>query len=334
MYYVLLALGLVILVKGADILVEGASKIAKILKVPAFVVGLFIVALGTSAPETAIGITTGIQDTNLLTLGTVIGSNIANIALVMGITAMAMPLTIDSLVARREMPILIGVNLLFIIMLLTGNILTRIEAIILLVGMFVFLGYVVSKTKDVLKDEEPDTEFEEDVYEYIEDQKVLSKVKGRGRKKDLPKGIVMLIVGLVALIGGANLAVDNAVLIATDIGLSQEFIGLTIIAFGTSLPELVTCLMAVYKKEDDIAVGNVIGSNILNILLVIGVSSLIRPIVIDLVIFYDVLVMFALTVILMIPIFFKGRLSRQWGSFLLAFYIIFLAVKIGFLGLG
>lgn len=332
MYYVLLALGLVILVKGADILVEGASKIAKILKVPAFVVGLFIVALGTSAPETAIGITTGIQDTNLLTLGTVIGSNIVNIALVMGITAMAMPLTIDSLVARREMPILIGVNLLFIIMLLTGNTLTRIEAIILLVGMFVFLGYVVSKTKDVLEDEEPDTEFEEDVYEYIEDQKVLSKVKGRGRKKDLPKGIVMLIVGLVALIGGANLAVDNAVLIATDIGLSQEFIGLTIIAFGTSLPELVTCLMAVYKKEDDIAVGNVIGSNILNILLVIGVSSLIRPIVIDLVIFYDVLVMFALTVILMIPIFFKGRISRQWGSFLLAFYIILLAFKIGFLG--
>lgn len=332
MNYVLLALGLVILVKGADILVEGASKIAKILKVPAFIVGLFIVALGTSAPETAIGITTGIQDTNLLTLGTVIGSNIVNIALVMGITAMAMPLTIDSLVARREMPILIGVNLLFIIMLLTGNTLTRIEAIILLVGMFVFLGYVVSKTKDVLKDEEPDTEFEEDVYEYIEDQKVLSKVKGRGRKKDLPKGIVMLIVGLVALIGGANLAVDNAVLIATDIGLSQEFIGLTIIAFGTSLPELVTCLMAVYKKEDDIAVGNVIGSNILNILLVIGVSSLIRPIVIDLVIMYDVLVMFAVTVVLMIPIFFKGRISRQWGSFLLAFYIIFLAFKIGFLG--
>ncbi len=332
MNYVLLALGLVILVKGADILVDGASRIAKILKVPAFVVGLFIVALGTSAPETAIGITTGIQDTNLLTLGTVIGSNIANIALIMGITALAMPLTIDSLVAKREMPILIGVNLLFIIMLITDNTHTRIEALILLVGMFVFLGYVVSKTKDILRDEEPDTLFEEEVYEYIEDQKVLSKVKGRGRKKDLPKSIVMLIVGLVALIGGADLAVDNAVLIATDIGLSQEFIGLTVIAFGTSLPELVTCLMAVYKKEDNIAVGNVIGSNILNILLVIGVSSLIRPIVIDLVILYDVLVMFVLTVILMIPIFFKGRLSRQWGSFLLAFYIIFLAFKIGFLG--
>jgi cation:H+ antiporter len=331
MNYFLLVVGLLILVKGADILVEGASRIAKILKVPAFIVGLFIVALGTSAPETAIGITTGIQDTNLLTLGTVIGSNIANIALIMGITAMAMPLTIDSLVAKREMPILIGVNVIFIIMLLTGNTLTRFEAIILLLGMFVFLGYVVSKTKDILRDEEPDTEFEEDIYEYIEDQKVLSKIKGRGRKKDLPKAIVMLIVGLVALIGGANLAVDNAVIIAKVLGLSQEFIGISIIAFGTSLPELVTCLMAVYKKEDDIAVGNIIGSNILNILLVIGVSGLIRPIIIDLVIMYDVLVMFVLTVILMIPIFFKGRLSRQWGSFLLAFYIIFLAFKISFL---
>lgn len=308
MNYFLLVVGLLILVKGADILVEGASRIAKILKVPAFIVGLFIVALGTSAPETAIGITTGIQDTNLLTLGTVIGSNIANIALIMGITAMAMPLTIDSLVAKREMPILIGVNVIFIIMLLTGNTLTRFEAIILLLGMFVFLGYVVSKTKDILRDEEPDTEFEEDIYEYIEDQKVLSKIKGRGRKKDLPKAIVMLIIGLLALIFGADLAVDNAVIIAIDIGLSQEFIGLTLIAFGTSLPELVTCLMAVYKKEDDIAVGNIIGSNILNILLVIGVSGLIRPIIIDLVIMYDVLVMFVLTVILMIPIFFKGRL--------------------------
>lgn len=332
MNYILLALGLVILIKGADILVEGASKIAKILKVPTFIVGLFIVALGTSAPETAIGITTGIQNTNLLTLGTVIGSNIANIALVMGITAMAMPLTIDSLVAKREMPILLGVNVVFIVMLLTGNTLTRLEAIILLLGMFVFLGYVVSKTKDVLKDEEPDTEFEEDIYEYIEDQKVLSKIKGRGRKKDLPKAIVLVIVGLLALIGGANLAVDNAVVIATNLGLSQEFIGLTIIAFGTSLPELVTCLVAVYKKEDDIAIGNVIGSNIMNILLVIGVSSLIRPIVIDLVILYDVLVMFALTIILMIPIFFQGRISRKWGAFLLAFYLIFLVVKISFLG--
>lgn len=332
MNYVLLALGLVILIKGADILVEGASKIAKILKVPTFIVGLFIVALGTSAPETAIGITTGIQNTNLLTLGTVIGSNIANIALVMGITAIAMPLTVDSLVAKREMPILLGVNLFFIIMLLSGNTLTRVEAIILLVGMFVFLGYVVSKTKDILKDEEPDTEFEEDIYEYIEDQKVLSKVKGLSSKKQMPKAIVLVIVGLVALIGGANLAVDNAVVIATYLGLSQEFIGLTIIAFGTSLPELVTCLMAVYKKEDDIAVGNVIGSNILNILLVIGVSSLIRPIVVDLVVLYDVFVMFVLTIILMIPIFFQGRISRQWGAFLLAFYLIFLVVKISFLG--
>lgn len=332
MNYVLLALGLVILIKGADILVEGASKIAKILKVPTFIVGLFIVALGTSAPETAIGITTGIQNTNLLTLGTVIGSNIANIALVMGITAIAMPLTVDSLVAKREMPILLGVNLVFIIMLLSGNTLTRVEAIILLVGMFVFLGYVVSKTKDILKDEEPDTEFEEDIYEYIEDQKVLSKVKGLSSKKQMPKAIVLVIVGLVALIGGANLAVDNAVVIATYLGLSQEFIGLTIIAFGTSLPELVTCLMAVYKKEDDIAVGNVIGSNIMNILLVIGVSSLIRPIVVDLVVLYDVFVMFVLTIILMIPIFFQGRISRQWGAFLLAFYLIFLVVKISFLG--
>lgn len=332
MNYLLLAIGLIFVVKGADLLIEGASKIAKILKVPAFIVGLFIVALGTSAPEATIGIVSGFQGTNLLTLGDVIGSNIVNIAVVMGLTAMAMPLTIDSLVAKRELPISIVVQVILVLMLITESSLSRIEGIVLLLGMLLFLGYVVIKSRAILDKEKPDTEFEEDVFEYIEDQKVLSTIKGRVRKKDLPKSVFLLVVGLTALIVGANLAVVNAVHIAETLGWSEEFIGITIIAFGTSLPELVTCLMAVYKKADDIAVGNIIGSNIINILLVLGLSSLINPIMTDMVVLYDVLVMFVISLVLMVPILLKGRISRWWGFLMFGLYIIYLAFKVSQLG--
>ena len=332
MSYILLAVGLIFVVKGADLLIEGASKIARILRVPAFIVGLFIVALGTSAPEATIGVVSGFQGTNLLTLGDVIGSNIVNIAVVMALTAMAVPLTIDSLVAKRELPISLVVQAVLVLMLITGSSLSRLEGLVLLFGMLVFLGYVVAKSKAILAKEEADTDFEEEVFEYIEDQKVLSTIKGRGRKKDLPKSVVLLLIGLAALIGGANLSVVNAVHIAENLGWSQEFIGITIIAFGTSLPELVTCLMAVYKKEDDIAVGNILGSNIINILLVLGVSSLINPILVDVVILYDVLVMFFITVVLMIPTLLRGRISRRWGFLMFGIYIVYLAFKISQLG--
>ncbi len=328
MNYILLAIGLVILVKGADLLVDGASRIAKILKVPAFIVGLIFVSLGTSAPESTIGIISGFSGTNLLTLGDVIGSNIVNIAIVMGITAMALPLTIDSMVAKREIPISLAVQGLLLFMLITGSVLSGFEGIILLLGMLTFVLYVVNKSKAVIRKEKPDTEFEGDVFEYLENQKVFSQGKGRVRKKDLPKAIVIFIGGLFALIGGAQLVVDNAVQIANSIGLSEEFIGITIIAFGTSLPELVTCLTAVFKKEADIAVGNIIGSNIINILFVLGLTSVIHPILINNYILFDVLVMLLTTILLMVPALVHGKINRKWGFFMVGLYIIFLAYKI------
>ncbi|MDD2371512.1 MAG: calcium/sodium antiporter [Firmicutes bacterium] len=331
MNYILLAIGLVVLVKGADLLVGGASKIAKILKVPAFIVGLIIVALGTSAPESTIGIISGIKGTNILTLGDVIGSNIVNIAIVMGLTAMVVPLTIDSLVAKRELPISLFVQGLLLVMLITGGVLSRFEGIILLLGMLIFLVFIVSKSRAVLKKELPDTDFEEDVFEYLEDQKVFTQGKGRVRKKELPKAIVYFILGLVALIGGAQLVVDNAVFIANSIGLSEEFIGITIIAFGTSLPELVTCLTAVIKKEDDIAIGNIIGSNIINILFVLGLSSMIHPIIIGIDTLVDVMAMLFFTIILMVPTLLQGKITRRWGFLMFGLYVIFLAYKISVL---
>lgn len=326
MNYILLVIGLIVLVKGADLLIGGASKLAKILKLPAFVVGLIIVSLGTSAPESTIGIISSISGNNLLTLGDVTGSNIINIAIVMGITALVVPLTIDSLVAKRQLPISLLVQLLLLVMLWTGSMLSRFEGIILLIGMLVFLVYVVSKSKAVVKKELPDTEFEEEVFEYLEDQKVFSP--GRVRRKELPKAVLFLIIGLAALIIGAQLIVDNGTQIANSVGLSEEFIGITVIAFGTSLPELVTCLVAVYKKEDDIAVGNIIGSNIINILLVLGLSSVIKPIFSNTTIIIDVLIMLGFTSIFMVPTLIMGKLTRRWSFVLLGLYGIFLAYKV------
>ncbi len=329
MNFILLVIGLIVLIKGADVLISGASKITKIFKVPAFIVGLIVVSLGTSAPESIIGIISGIRGTNLLTLGDVIGSNIVNIAIVMGITAMVLPLKVDSLVAKRQIPISLGVQILLLVMLITGSILSRVEGVFLLIGMLVFLVYVVSKSRAVIKKELPDTDFEENVFEYLEEQKVFDV--GRVEKEELPKAIIYFIIGLLALIGGAQLIVDNATVIANSVGLSEEFIGITIIAFGTSLPELVTCLVAVFKKEGDIAVGNIIGSSIFNILLVLGISSIIHPIVINSTVILDVLVMLGLTVIFMVPTLIKGEITRRWGFALFGFYVLFLAYKISVL---
>jgi cation:H+ antiporter len=198
--------------------------------------------------------------------------------------------------------------------------------------MAIFLMYIIGKSKAIIQKEKPDSDTEEEIFEYIKDQKVLSAFKYKVRTKDLPKSVFLVFVGLVALIFGANLAVDNAVFIADARGWSPEFIGLTVIAFGTCLPELVTCLMAVYKKEDDIAVGNIIGSNIINILLVLGVSSMISPIVIDSGIFFDLFVMTLITLVFMVPTIIKEKISRKWGFMLFGLYVLYLAYKISLMG--
>ena len=172
--YLTLAVGLLVLVKGADIMISAASKIAKLLKIPAFIVGLFIVAMGTSAPEAAIGIFSGIQGNNLLTLGDVVGSSIVNITVILGLTALIFPIKVDSQVPRRELLLSILIQIVFAIMIFTSYTLSRLEAAILLAGMFLFVGYITSKTKQAARREEPDTPFEDDVFEYIEDQDVLA----------------------------------------------------------------------------------------------------------------------------------------------------------------
>jgi cation:H+ antiporter len=332
MSYLLLGIGLLLLVKGADILVGSASKIAKILKIQAFIIGLFIVAMGTSAPEAAIGVLSGIQGTNLITLGDVVGSSIINIAVVIAITAMVFPLKVDSLVPRREIPISIFIQISLIIMLFTNYMLSRMEAGLLLGSFAVFLGYIISKSKQLADKEKPDTPFEKEIFEYLEDQEVLSEDKTEEKRESMLKLMLLLLLGLAGLIGGATLSVNSAIQIAHSLGLSEQFIGLTIVAFGTSLPELVTCLIAVFRREEDIAIGNIIGSNIFNVLFVLGLSALLHPILITPDVFFDLFSMVAVSVLLFIPTFLFGRISRMWGFVFLTAYILYLAIKLNGLG--
>lgn len=342
MIYLMLGIGLLMLIKGADVMVGSASKIAKMFNVAPFIVGLFIVAMGTSAPEAAIGVFSGIKGTNLVTLGDVIGSSIVNITIVIGITAIVFPLKVDSQVPKRVMPLSIFIQAVMILMFFTGNLLSRVEAGILLAGMFLFTGYIVSKTKEVVDKEKPDSLYEEDVFEYIGDQDILcDSVTGDGtcetvkvdtEKDSLTKLVVLLILGLAALVIGANVSVNSAVEIAQSIGLSEEFIGITIVAFGTSLPELVTCLIAAVKKEEDIAVGNIIGSNIFNVLFVLGLSGMIHPISVGNEVFADMLFMVGASILLLVPTYFAGNISKKSGFVFFAYYVLFLAYKLSSLG--
>lgn len=345
----LLIIGLLILIKSSDVMVDAAAKIADAAKVPPFIVGLIIVAIGTSAPETMIGVISGIQKMNLLTLGDVVGSNIANIALVLGLTAMVFPLRVESQVPKRELPLLILIQILLIVYLLTGNILQRIEAITLLLGTLLFLGYIAVKTKQTIAEVKPANEYEDDVFEYIKDQDVniceeteeecppmipgpsdegLEKQPGSQPAYKIPKQqIIRLFAGLAGLFAGAEITVRNAVELAVAFGMSEEMIGVTILAFGTSLPELVSCLMAAIKKEPDIAVGNIIGSNILNILFVLGISGTIHPIAVEAEIFRDLYFMLGLSAFLMIPAVLYGKITKYFGMALMLSYVAFLFTK-------
>lgn len=351
MNYITLGIGLVILVKGADILIGSASKLAKIFNVPSFVVGLFIIAIGTSAPEAAVGFFSGIQGNNLITLGDVIGSCIVNITVIIGITAMISPLEVDSSVPRREMIISIFVQALLVFMMFTSNTLSRGEAIVLLIGMLLFSGYVYIKSRRGSEHGIAVTEFENEVYEYVDMQEEVlyeeesshtselesgdvdkGAIHSKQCRESVPKLIILVIVGLAGLIVGANMGVNSAVKIAHNLGLSEAVIGLTVVAVGTSLPELVTSLVAVYKKEEDIAVGNIVGSNIFNILFVLGLSGTIHPIEADTDIFFDLFAMVGASIVLFIPAYFFGKISKLIGFFYLTAYILYLALKLNSLG--
>lgn len=319
MNFVYLAIGFALLIKGADWLVDSAAKLAKLFGVPSLIIGLSVVAFGTSAPEATVGIFSGIKHTNAITLGDVVGSSITNIALIIGISAILLPLPVDKSILKKEIPMSFGIQVLFFGLAMVGGILSRLDGIILLVLFLIFLIYLWKSIGNPSNEKPGEEATSEKGQEGTEDS--------NGIKYKL-KLVLFLIIGLACLIFGGNLVVDSSVGIAHAFGLSEALIGVTIVALGTSLPELVTCVVAAYRKESDIAVGNIIGSNIFNILFVLGLSSTISPIQVTNEINLDIAAMLLSTILLFLLAAFRKRLSRISGLVLVCFYILFLVYKI------
>lgn len=252
MEYLLLLIGFVLLIKGADFFVDGSSSLARIMKVPSVIIGLTIVAMGTSAPEASVSVNAALAGSNDIAISNVIGSNLFNGLVVVGVCAFMAGFKTNPEILKRDMPLNIIVTAILCIMLLDRHI-NHIEGIILLISMAVYIAVMVISA---LKNRET-----------ADECKILS----------LPNSLIFIIGGLIAVIFGGTLVVDNACLIAKDFGVSENFIGLTIIAIGTSLPELVTSITATRKGDSGLALGNAIGSNLFNILFILGMSATICP---------------------------------------------------------
>lgn len=304
--FLLLALGFVLMVKGADFFVEGASSLALKLKIPQIVIGLTIVAMGTSAPEAAVSITSAIKGTAGIAIGNVVGSNIVNVLLILGITAMMIALPIQKNTIKYEIPFTCFVSILLVMMGYYFHSITRLCALVFIILFVLFLLYLVKISKNI------------------------EEVDENASKLSAIKVILFIVGGILALVWGSDLTVNNAITIAHKIGVSDRIIGLTIIAIGTSLPELVTCIIAAIKKQADLAIGNIIGSNIFNILFVLGLTGLIQPMKFEKAFLYDGLVMIFAILLLFIYTVKKQCLSRLQGfSFLILYiaYVIFAVVK-------
>ncbi|MCK8058244.1 MULTISPECIES: calcium/sodium antiporter [unclassified Fusibacter] len=304
----LLVIGFILLVKGADYFVDGSASIAKKFRIPSIVIGLTLVAFGTSAPELAVSIDAALAKSNGLVFGNVIGSNIVNTLFVLGLSAAIKPIRVTLQTVFKEMPFVIIATVAMMLMsmdqLIDGSesIITKVDGWLLLIFFAIYFYSMI---------------------EII----ILGKEKHELEEIELmpfPKSILLTVGGLVAIVFGADLTVKGAVGIADALGLSETLIGLTVVAIGTSLPELITSVVAAKKGENDIAVGNIVGSNIFNILLVLGVSATINPIQIAAENYIDLFILLAAMVV-SVPLMYTGkRLSRGEGVFMVSGYVAYM----------
>ena len=302
---VLLLVGFVFLIKGSDFFVDGASSIASILKIPTIIVGLTIVAFGTSAPEAAVSITSSLTGSNAMAVSNVIGSNLFNMLMIIGIAALLSELLMEKQVLDFDLPFLVGITILWAVFIFIGWDISNIEGIILLIILLAYIIYLVinaRKSKEGTHVEKP--------------------------KFSLPKSIFFIIVGLAGIILGGDLVVDSASAIAIAFGMSETLVGLTIVAIGTSLPELVTSITALKKGENQLVIGNVIGSNIFNILFVLGASSAISAIPLDSSMLIDVLFMIFVTILCFIFGKTQDKYDKKEGIILIVLFIVYMAFAI------
>jgi len=315
--FVLLILGIALLVKGADWLVDGASGLSSSFGVSPLFIGLTVVAFGTSAPELAVSISAAVKGSGSIAISNVIGSNIANIALVIGFSAILTPLAISKTTIRKELPFNILISFALMAMLLRGAKygLDRYDGVVLIIFLIIFMEYTLVMAKS------------DRARKRLESTDILSEADQEEIKKIRIKNGILTLIGLAMVVFGANLTIDSATEIALQLGISEALVGLTMIAIGTSLPELVTAVTAILKKQDDLAIGNIVGSNIFNICLILGVSSIIKPIGVIVDHYWaDILFMSMLAVFLLLTTMKKSKITRLEGSFFFASYIAYITI--------
>ena len=296
---ILLIVGFVFLIKGADYFVSGSSSVAALLKIPTIIVGLTIVAIGTSAPEAAVSITAAVNGNNAMAVSNIIGSNLFNLLFIIGLCAMLKELDIGRQMLEKDYPFLIVATVAIVAFILIGWNILRIEGIVLLI---LFLVYSAKKSKEG---------------QYVEKPKLT-----------LPKSIVYMIIGLVGIVLGGELVVNNASSIAITFGMSETLVGLTIVSIGTSLPEVATSLTALKRKENELVIGNVIGSNLFNIIFVLALSATISPITLQSNILVDLCLMLFITVLTYVFARTQNKFDKKEGILLLVIFIIYMAFVI------
>jgi len=354
---ILLAVGMILLIKGADYFVDGSSKIAKALHIPSLIIGLTLVSMGTSAPELSVSISAALAGSNELSLGNVVGSNTFNTFLILGLSSIVVPLVIGDDMKKYDIPIMLGIYGLLLVFgfLISPFELTRIESLILLL---LFLGYMVLLFFRAKSGNETEEENESDssniktlfasvlvgaagilsILGMVEIAVIamamfllliVLKFKKEINTKSKVLGILLNVffagAGLLAIIGGGTMVVDSASYIAQKLGMSETLVGLTIVAIGTSLPELVTSIVASMKKENDIAVGNVIGSNIFNVLLIIGTTSAIRPLSLAKESLFDLVVLFVSGLLVFLISRFSKNMKKWQGVIFVLLYVGYVA---------
>lgn len=300
---IILVIGFFLLIKGADFFVEGSSSVAKLLRVPSIIIGLTIVAMGTRLPECAVSVTASLSGNNALAVSNVIGSNIFNLLVVCGFCALFTPLAVQKDTIKRDIPFSLICTFVMLILGWIGMSLGHLDGVIFLV---IFAGFIIMMVRSALN--------------------ARSEAQDGDEIEVLPvwKCIVYIIGGAIAIKYGGDFVVDGASFIASAMGLSQNLIGLTIVALGTSLPELVTSIVAAKKDEVDMAVGNVIGSNVFNILFVLGIAATISPVAFIFENVIDIIVLIAVTLIIWFFAWSKNEINRKEGVAMLALYVIYM----------
>ena len=313
MPFLILIIGFALLIKGADVFVEGASSIAKKFNVPSMIIGLTIVAMGTSAPEAAVSVTSSLAGQNDMSVANVVGSNFFNVLVVLGVSSIIAKLPVQEETIKKDTPFLLLVSILLLVFGINLK-LGRIEGLALL-GLFTY--FLVNTIKSAKKATEDDSLETGETAIAIETQ--------TSSEISLPKTILLSLVGIVL---GGDMVVNSATSIATSLGMSANLVGLTIVAVGTSLPEFVTSIVAIKKGETEIAIGNVIGSNLFNILLVLGLAAVINPISMSMLAFIDIIFMVLITLLLYMFMKKRNSLVKSQGIILVALYIAYMAYTI------